>query len=510
MKRSDATRMRGIICLAALVLIFALLASSCAGGQPAETTAEATSPEATVDVVATDAATGEETIPLLDVRNFGGETFRVIWPQPHSDGHFMHNEINVDQDSGDIIDSAVFKRNRKVEDDYGIRITSILIWCSSISGTVTKTIASGGADDVYDAFCAPIKMVTSAAIEGKWTDWLTMPYYSADMPWWDSRIMSEFAIAGRQFFGSGDIIYSDNFYPYSVFANLQKYNDYGPEETLFSIVKRGAWTIDKLMEICATVPSSTDEVWNYDDTYGILVNPSLAQAMLFASGQRLAQINDNGEAEIVMTLEGTQAVLEKMVKLFHDGHIAYDTDDDIGHNMPGMSHAQTALAMYTSGQSIFYSEELIISERLVNAGSTIDTGILPLPKFSAEQENYVDLMNDSVVVGVPVNADPVRSSLILSAMSRESMTTLTPAFYNVVLTFRYADNPESIEMLDIILRGATPQDIGTILGWGAVLTTFKQCVSLGTVDYASKFSTTIRSAQAEARQFNKKLANLGS
>ena len=68
MKR-ETIRVRGIICLAALVLIFALLASSCAGGQPAETTAEATSPEATVDGVATDAATEEDKVAFASLRN---------------------------------------------------------------------------------------------------------------------------------------------------------------------------------------------------------------------------------------------------------------------------------------------------------------------------------------------------------------------------------------------------------------------------------------------------------
>ena len=493
---------------AVLLLASALFLASCAGGTAVEsetTTAAATPAETVTDAV----TTAEETLPTLDVKSYAGEKFRVIWPEPHGDGHFMHDEINSATESGDIISDAVFKRNRRVEEVYGAEIESTLIWCSKISDQVTKTIASGSPEDVWDAFCAPIKMVTSAALEGKWTDWLSMPYYSAQMPWWDSRIMSRFAIAGKQFFGSGDIIYSDNFYPYCVFANLGKYGDYGFGETLFSMVENETWTLDRMMELCASVPVSSDDVWNYEDTYGILVNTSLAQAMLYASGQSLVAVNDAGEAEIVLTLEGAQNVLEKMVKLFHDGHIAYDTDEDIGHNIPGMTHAQTALSMYTSGLSLFYSEELIISERLTNAGSEINTGILPLPKFSSDSDGYVCLMNDSVVIGVPVNADPEKSSLILSAMSRESVDTLTPAFYNVVLTFRYANNAESVEMLDIILKSAIPQDIGTILGWGGVMSAFKNCVTVGSLDYAGKYASTIRTATNDARQFNRKIGNLG-
>ena len=502
--------MKKTISMLALLMLFIFIFSSCAGERPVESGPSTTEalPEATAD--GTDQTEQPaETVPTLEIKNFAGDTIRIIWPEPHGDGHYMHDEINVAADNGDIIDSAVFKRNRKVEDDYKVKIESVLVWCSKIADTVTKTIATGSGDDYYDAFCASVKMLTSPALEGKWTNFLTMPGFSSDMPWWDARIMKEFSLGGRQFFASGDIIYSDNFYPYSVFANLDMYNDYWRTgESLFSLVKNRQWTLDKMMEICATAPVSTDDVWNYEDQYGVLVNTNLARAMLFSTGQRFVESNDVGEVSVVLKLEGVQTVLEKMVKLFHDGHLAYDTDDDIGHNIPGMTHAQTAIKMYTSGQSIFYTEELIIAERLVNADSTINTGILPLPLFTAEQEKYVCPMNDAVVIGVPVNADPEKSSFILSAMSRESMTTLTPAFYDVVLTFRYADNPESVEMLDIILAGAQPQDIGTILDWGGVISAFKNNVSVGSVDFSGKFSQTMRQASMSATRFNNDLAKL--
>lgn len=495
--------------IAALAVLLSLpLLFSCAdktGPEAATTPAAATSADTPADT--TTVPEESETLPLLDVKTYDNATFTVIWPEPHQDGHFMHNEIFSEGSDGDTINSAVFTRNVAVEEKYKVSIKSELVWCSKIADAVTRDIASGDTA-AYDAACAPIAMMTSAALEGKWLDYNTLPYYSADMPWWEEKIMSGYSMAEKKFFGGGDMIFSDNFYPYTVFVNLGMYNDYHFEKTPFELVKSGEWTLDKMTELCAAAPLSSDDVWDYNDRYGILVNTSLARAEYFGAGYSITKNDASGFPEISMTVEGAQEVLEKMVKLFHEGHVAYDTDDDIGHNIPGLTHAQTALKMYTAGQALFYSEELIIAERLTNAGSEINTGLLPLPKFKADQERYLCPMNDSVVICIPANADPERSSLILSAMGRESIDTLTPAFYSVVLTYRYVNNAESVETLDIILDGAITQDIGAILKWGGLMKSFMACVTDGSTDFSSKYTSGVRSAAADMRTFSRKLENL--
>ncbi|MBO4792439.1 MAG: hypothetical protein J5592_09120 [Clostridia bacterium] len=451
--------------------------------------------------VPTEQQTEEETLPLLDVKNYGGETFNVIWPEVHGDGHFVHNELWSDGSDGDIINSAVFSRNAKVETDYGIKINCKLVWCSSITGEVDKSIAVGDAD--WDAYAGPVKMMSSAALAGKCLDYLSLPYYSDEMPWWDGRVMEGFEIAGKRFFGAGDVIYSDNFYPFTVFANLDLFNDYYPAQSLFSLVKKNEWTFDKLIELCKPVPVSSDDNWNYEDKYGIIVSSSFAKAAYYASGRTVTENDADGYPQITMTLEGAQEVLEKMVTLFHTNHIAYDSDESQSKNMPGMTSAQTDNRMFSSDQALFFGAELITAERLTVSDSDVTFGVFPVPKFSSDQDGYVCVMNDAVVVCIPSNADPEKSSLILSALGRESMTTLTPAFYDLVLTYRYMRNAESIEMLDIILASVRPKNLGDILEWGTLMSRLTTLVSKGSTDFASEFATGSKIAETEIKKFKR-------
>jgi len=494
------SRIKVSLLLLSLILCLPLIAS-CAGNTEPETTTGAEAAATTLPEESTEAPLME-----LEVKILGGE-FNVLWPSVHSDGHFVHNEIWSENPNGDVINDAVYNRNAIVEEKYGITIQTTLVFCSSIASTARKTWASGDKAE-YDAFCTQTSMLTSSALEGVIADYKNMTYYSEEMPWWDSRVMKEFEMGGHRFFGSGDIIYSDNFYPYTIFANLDFYSNYNFDTSLYSLVKNGTWTVDKMMEIMKDIPSSADEKWNYEDTYGILVNKNLARAIYFGSGNVFSKTAEDGTVSIEMTVENTQDILEKCITLFHGG-LAYDTDDDIGHNIPGLTHAQTALKMFAAGQSLFYSEELIIAERPASAGFDHAFAVLPVPKFYADQEDYICVMNDATLVCVPANADTDRSSLILSAMGRASIDTLTPAFYNIVLTYKYMNDPESVEMLNIILRTAKPQDIGSVLDWGKMMTEFRNCVRDNRTDFASKFASASKIAKASLKSYNAALDKLG-
>ncbi|MGI6166589.1 MAG: hypothetical protein ACOYIA_00405 [Eubacteriales bacterium] len=492
---------RRIIALLSGLFVLSILFVSCStGGDESD---ETTTTQANLSAETTQADTEETTVlPELDVQDLGEYEFKVLWPEQHPDGHFMHNEIAVEFDSGDVIDSAVFQRNLAVEEKYNVNIVSVLQWCSTVSKTIKNEHLAG--EKNYDAFCSPIAMVTSIALEGICADYYDMPYYKEEYVWWDYDIMEDFSIGKAKYFGTGDIIISDNFYPYCVFANLDMYEDFGFSENLYDLVRNKKWTVDKLMELCKNVPSSTDNTWNYEDRYGILVNQSTAKALFYAFGKNVVILDDKGYPQWVMTPEYTQDALDKIIELFHSGNIAYSTDDDIGHNMPGLSHAQTALKMFNNNQALFYAEELIVSERLKYANTNLTFAVLPMPLYDESQSEYCCVLNDAVVVCVPASQDLERSSLILSAMGRESVNTLTPAFYENVLTYRYMTDSDSVETLSLILSSAKAPDIATLLDYGKVMSGFKKLALEGSSNFASVYKTGVKIAEIEI----KKLINM--
>ncbi len=70
-----------------------------------------------------------------------------------------------------------------------------------------------------------------------------------------------------------------------------------------------------------------------------------------------------------------------------------------------------------------------------------------------------------IPVSYPLTADLEFSGLIIEAMARESIDTVTPAFYESTLKGKYSRDEMSIKMFEI-LRQTTHYDIGYICNVG--------------------------------------------
>jgi len=107
-------------------------------------------------------------------------------------------------------------------------------------------------------------------------------------------------------------------------------------------------------------------------------------------------------------------------------------------------------------------------------GMESDFGILPLPKYDENQDNYYSVVNPytGALLGVPKSADDFeRVSVILEALAAEGKYTLQPAYYDVVLQRKYTRDEESGEMLDLIF-GSRVYDVGAVYAFGGVFLDF--------------------------------------
>ena len=89
--------------------------------------------------------------------------------------------------------------------------------------------------------------------------------------------------------------------------------------------------------------------------------------------------------------------------------------------------------------------------------STTDFGLIPFPKYELAQENYYHFVHKTAGKGVCIpttQSDPEMAGLIIEAMAAKSVGTVTEAYYDKALTYKYMRDEESAEMLDIIQAGA--------------------------------------------------------
>lgn len=55
----------------------------------------------------------DTSLPELEIKDFGGYKMQILWPETHPDGHWIHNEISVEETGSDVINQAVRNRNKR-------------------------------------------------------------------------------------------------------------------------------------------------------------------------------------------------------------------------------------------------------------------------------------------------------------------------------------------------------------------------------------------------------------
>ena len=102
--------------------------------------------------------------------------------------------------------------------------------------------------------------------------------------------------------------------------------------------------------------------------------------------------------------------------------------------------------------------------------ATLSFGILPYPLADEEQEEYSCLVSTGLVpvVCIPtINENVEYTSIIVDAIARESVDTVTQAYYETLLKKRTLQDNDSQAMLDIIFKSRA-YDIGYVFNWGGI------------------------------------------
>ena len=111
----------------------------------------------------------------------------------------------------------------------------------------------------------------------------------------------------------------------------------------------------------------------------------------------------------------------------------------------------------------FVSDEAtMITDRLIAAESedfkNMDSpyGILPIPKLDESVKEYYSLAHDGFTVFGMINSAVTDNMIddlgaVLECMAIESKRHVTPAYYEIALKGKYSKDPESWDMLDMIV-----------------------------------------------------------
>ena len=129
--------------------------------------------------------------------------------------------------------------------------------------------------------------------------------------------------------------------------------------------------------------------------------------------------------------------------------------------------------------------------------STTDFGLIPFPKYELAQENYYHFVHKTAGKGVCIpttQADPEMAGLIIEAMAAKSVGTVTEAYYDKALTYKYMRDEESAKMLDMILASRI-YDLTYIYDWGSLYSQLKNLIVAGKDTVASTWDKRMSAAE---------------
>lgn len=466
----------------AVLLVLAMLLSTmagCSGGSSETTNTDTTADTTPVD---TETETLYELDDLPSDLNYGDKTVTTFGWSGISQIEFFAEEAN-----GEIVNDAVFQRNLKVEDRLSVKLEYRIepganpdraSWVKTISQSITA------GDGAYDIAAGYSMAGASLAVANMLISLNDLPHLNFDKPWWPKSLQQEATCGGKLYFCSGDISTYMIYFLYGVYFNKQLVIDHALEDP-YDLVNEGNWTLDKMISMSEGVYQDTNGDGKKDigDVYGFETHTTYIDPFYFGVGLRTTEKDANDIPVIAECFGGekTHELLNTLVEWckMNDAWLEKDSYD-------------TSNQIFAEGRALFTTNEFQYAVTDLRS-SELDYGVVPMPKYDAEQQDYYTVMSFPYsLYGIPVDAaDPDMSAAVMEALASEGYRTVSPALFETAFKAKYAQDDKTAQMFDII-RSSAVFDFGRVFNdsmQSMTYSLFRSAVSGGNTNWVSTYQS---------------------
>ncbi len=426
-----------------LSLLLALLttASAFAGcaSEPEETAAPVeTTPTETVPVETETELTDD--LPEMDFEQYD---FTVLTSSTTT----QHSITAINEQTGDVLNDAMYDRTRAIEDKYNIVFGDDYVPGDSDAALNAFTNAVTAGDDAYDLAMLLERRAFTLTNKGYFTDIASLEHVNLEKPYWfgDINDTINFSDATYLSYGSANIGLYDMTHVLCFNKNMA--TDLGLDSP-YDLVLEGTWTIDKLQEMgqAAMQDKDGDGAWGMDDVYGLVgATNALPVNFLASARQRTIVKGEDGSVEIALL---SNPMIEEIFTRVSD--MCWST---------GFWYTKTTNSnTYWHTETFFQEDQALFADHTFYSTIALremvsDFGIVPFPKYTAEQEGYgvmVEAGTRTMTVPVTIK-NPKLSGAVLETLHYLSWRDVMPAYYEVTLKQKVSRDNVSAQMLDIIM-----------------------------------------------------------
>ena len=393
------------------------------------------------------AAIDEYVDSLASDYDFSGQTFTWIGGGSQAPEDLI--------ETGDILNDALYYRHRDIEEKFQVTFTNYIP--ESVDGEeynpivheVRRDILAGtnkfnAGYGIAPAVCQPLFQ------NGCLTDVSGFEGIDLDREWWTPTLRETYALGGGVYFLNGDIVTSNYTDAHVVLFNKQIADEYGINE-MYSLVKDGSWTFDKMFELASYIPTNENEegAYRYATPDGMAVLYASGYPVIEFDAEGTPYVQENLSAELSSLADKYSAVFGDNTQTAHAKVMTTDTPE-VFKDKYGFEDADE---MFSDDMVLFYFT--VTSSAIDLRSEDVVFGILPMPKGSADQDDYITYgepwLNFNVFVPKSGN-DQEMTGVILEAMAALGRKYLRPAYYDSLLKSRNTYDADSFEMLDIIFE----------------------------------------------------------
>ena len=435
--------------------------------------------------------------------DLGGYTFRIFNATTFGDDRWSSIELTAEQETGDPVNDAVYRRNTLIEEKFNFTITEQIEDRDIVGAKVTRA-ALAGSDDWDAVFVGPV-VCASMAARGLFLDLNAISNLSLGSPWWDQNARQSFSLDGALMFTATDAHINNCGYMWMTFYNKAIIQDMGMPD-LYQVVRDGKWTLDAMHDYAKAAARDLDGDGKFTgaDCFGVTSFPQCILAFTVGMDFRPITLDNSGYPVINRPSERFVSGAEKVRDFLNRETGLFLGAEKIA-GTAGMDQMTISAQVFAARKALFFVDVLASFWGLRNMDD--DYGMIPIPKYDEAQKNYYSWMGiaaPTVMIPKPC-VDPERSGLVLDALSAVSSIVLMDGFYKVTVLRKASRDEESTEMLELI-RANRVFDIAAVYNWGELFNGYRDNIydlkneSLMTV-YERREGATVKAIEATMDAF---------
>lgn len=433
-----------------IMLITALSLTACSnttpnGGDETTTSPAAAETTAEPEVTKSKYEIGDE-IPAT--MTFNKEKIAFV----SRDRDWVNDEITIEDDDGGLISTAVVKRTANVESRLDIVIDNTKLTGNAYAvSDVIRNQANTGHE--YDIFANSMYSTIMYTAENIFADLKTISTLDLTRGYWSQGFNESASIGKGQYLCTGAAALSTYRFIFVTFFNTNMFAEKDDIPSLYETVNAHKWTIDYQMEICSRFWQDLDatQTTTEGDICGFISNPDMIGVDCYWSALKLPILTKDADnmLEWALDTERTVTAVEKLQKLF------WNTEGMLNVKHKSNDAEQQDIAkLFSEGNAAMATLRIIEVEDEYLRDMKDTYGIVPLPMLDETQDDYCSYAHDQVTAfGIANTAPEDRREMlgaVLEVFASESYKTVTPAYYEVALKSKYANDPQSWEMLDLV------------------------------------------------------------